>query len=917
MSNLNTLPVKFLYNDKQKQMTTFYRRKGELDLFKMVESYSHYVFLENPRGEYVSLVDPTKRYQKKMVSMEELSMYKKEHNIKLAEGDLKPEQRYVYDTYSNEVWPDDIMPRIFILDIEVNANEGILPSWEHHKYPINAITVYDSYTKMYECFFLIPNSEWELKLKKNPLEDMMNQMAQEENIPFAKDNINVHLYYDDEELLSDFVDYWVQNMPDIATGWNTSFDIPYIVRKVFDHFDLEGVKRFSPFNKLSFRVMKAVQDGGTVEDDDIIPGVDIIDYKLLTEKFNDTELSSYSLDNVSFEILKRGKLKYEGDLVQLYRKDFDRFCLYNYSDVELVYSLDQIKKFMILAAAVRNISLANFSDIFEMSHVVDGCFLRKVAVKRENGSKMVLPSKKPRMEKKKFCGAFVKEPLKGRWKIITDLDYASLYPSLIRTFNLSPETIIGMVDNYTHLNKMTVNSNFGFYYDKSYLFPESEFLTPPKSDMGDGIYIRLIKDDERIKMSHKEFTKWCHENNYSVCPNGLITTHDVNMPLMVEIVTEVGEGRAKYKKLKQEMLKAGNEEKAAGFDTLQNAMKVIGNSTYGVISMNEFRLFDVRIAEAITTGGQFVIKSASVLLNNYINKKFNFDEATDHIITIDTDSMIFTVEKIFPDFKIDNYTDEDIDKIDVFAKECESFINNASKKLPSIMFYKKSEKNNFLSVKQEWIGISGLFTSKKHYVLHIVKEEGRKVDKIHAKGIAIRRSDVPKPTKEFLSSVIGMLLNFESRANIKKRILEEVKNIDEVYTLGDMGLPVGMKRPDQYEKTIPAQIRGAMIFNDNIAKNEADKLLFGKIKYVYVKNWKKLNQLNMKIDDYNVVSWNPGSEYEQELEDQIEVDKMRMKERMIVNIIKPFYKAMDWQIPGEIMATTSTRLNIFQKKKAG
>jgi len=848
--------------------------------------------------------------------MKSLMEYRRNGNIGLAEGDLRPEQRFIYDTYSEEDWPDEIQPRLFIVDIEVNSTDGILPSWEHNKYPINAITLYDSYTKFYECFFLIPNNNWENKLINTNLEDIMNEMAKEENIPFIKDNVNVHLYHDDSVLLKDFLNYWNANFPDIVTGWNTSFDIPYIVRKIFDNFDMDEIKKLSPFDKLSYRVIKAVKEGTKVEDDDIIPGVDVIDYKLLTEKFNDTELSSYSLDNVSMEILKRGKLKYEGDLVQLYNKDFDRFCLYNYSDVELVYSLDQIKKFMVLTASVRNIALTNYADIFEMSRVVDGCFLRKIAIKRNHGSDKVLPSKKSRTDKKKFCGAFVKEPLVGRWKTVTDLDYASLYPSLIRTFNLSPETIIGMVLNYDYLNTMTIEKSFGFYHDKKYIFPESAYLTEPVSNAKDAIYIEL-KDETQLKFSFKEFVQWCHKNNYSVNPNGLITTHDIKMPLMVEIVTEIGEGRSKYKSLKKEMLKNNNFEKAAGYDTLQNAMKIIGNSTYGVISMNEFRLFDVRIAEAITTSGQFVIKSASVLLNNYINDKYNLDKTTDHIITIDTDSMIFTVQKIFPDFVINNYTDEDIEKIDLIAKECETFINKVSKKLPSIMFHKKSEENNFLSVKQEWIGISGLFTSKKHYVLHIVSKEGLKVDEIHAKGIAIRRSDVPKPTKEFLVEIINMLLNFENYSGIRSRVIKEVSNIDNVYSLADIGLPVGMRPPEQYEKTIPAQIRGAKIFNQYISKNPSDNLIFGKIKYVYVKQWKTLNKLNMRLSDYNVVSWPPNSEYEIELENLIEVDKLKMKERMIVNIIKPFFDVMNWEIPGEVLATSSTRLNIFKKKKVG
>ncbi len=54
---------------------------------------------------------------------------------------------------------------------------------------------------------------------------------------------------------------------------------------------------------------------------------------------------------------------------------------------------------------------------------------------------LVFPTKTPFTgERKKFVGAYVFEPVPGVHKNVINLDYKSLYPSIIRTFNMGPET---------------------------------------------------------------------------------------------------------------------------------------------------------------------------------------------------------------------------------------------------------------------------------------------------------------------------------------------------------------------------------------------------------------------------------------------------------------------------------------------
>ena len=64
---------------------------------------------------------------------------------------------------------------------------------------------------------------------------------------------------------------------------------------------------------------------------------------------------------------------------------------------------------------------------------------------REN---KVFPVVKKTTEKKEYEGAFVFEPIPGVYRNVYCLDYASLYPTTMRQFNISPDTFLFKDKNY-------------------------------------------------------------------------------------------------------------------------------------------------------------------------------------------------------------------------------------------------------------------------------------------------------------------------------------------------------------------------------------------------------------------------------------------------------------------------------------
>ena len=53
-----------------------------------------------------------------------------------------------------------------------------------------------------------------------------------------------------------------------------------------------------------------------------------------------------------------------------------------------------------------------------------------------------------------FAGAYVKDPVPGMYEWVSCFDYASLYPSLIRQFYISPENYIGIKEKTDKINNV-------------------------------------------------------------------------------------------------------------------------------------------------------------------------------------------------------------------------------------------------------------------------------------------------------------------------------------------------------------------------------------------------------------------------------------------------------------------------------
>jgi DNA polymerase elongation subunit (family B) len=108
---------------------------------------------------------------------------------------------------------------------------------------------------------------------------------------------------------------------------------------------------------------------------------------------------------------------------------------YNIKDVELVDRLEDKMKLIELALTMAYDAKANYADVFSQVRMWDTIIYNYL--KKRN---IVIPPNERSDKDSKYAGAYVKEPKPGMYDWVVSFDLASLYPSLLMMYNISPET---------------------------------------------------------------------------------------------------------------------------------------------------------------------------------------------------------------------------------------------------------------------------------------------------------------------------------------------------------------------------------------------------------------------------------------------------------------------------------------------
>jgi len=770
------------------------REKYQPTLFVPSKKETYYKTLE---GNYVEPIKPggvkdCRNFMQQYAEVENFPIY----------GNEKFIYQYISDNYTEDEIKFDINKiKLVTIDIEVESEYGF-PDVHSAAEEILLITLQDYTTKE-----IITWGKGPYKIKKE------NHFYKEFNNEY--------------DLLNDFINWWMieENTPEVITGWNSNlYDIPYVVRRLERVLGEKLMKRISPWGLVTEDKVTIMGREHITYD---IGGVTSLDYLDLYKKFTYTNQESYRLDHIAFVELDQRKLDHsEFDTFKdFYRNGWEKFVDYNIVDVEIVDRLEDKMKLIELAITLAYDAKVNFGDVFSQVRMWDTIIYNYL--KKRN---IVIPPKVTSTKDEKYAGAYVKEPIPGKYDWVVNFDLNSLYPHLIMQYNISPETL-----------------------------QENRY---PNASVD-----RILKKELEI------------DSEFAVCANGAMYSKN-KRGFLPELMDKIYSDRVIYKnkmlEAKQKYEDKPSEDlkkEISRCNNMQMARKIQLNSAYGAIGNQYFRYYKLANAEAITLSGQVSIRWIENKINEYLNKLLKTDD--DYVIAVDTDSVYLNmgplVDRVYE--KREKTNESIISFLDkVCQVELEKYIDRCYEELA--LYLNAYEQKMFM--KRENIADRGIWTGKKRYILNVWNSEGvaYKTPKLKMMGIEAVKSSTPAVCRAKIKEGIKIILTQTEddiiafidqwRKDFKKLGPEEisfprsVSNVDKYKS-----------RETIYAKGTPIHSRGSVLYNHYIKERKIDH------KYPVIQNGEKIKFCYLKKPNpigENVISFISEFPVELGLNDYIDYD---------------------------------------------
>lgn len=558
------------------------------------------------------------------------------------------------------------------------------------------------------------------------------------------------------------------------------FDIPYLVNRITRILGESNAKKLSPWGIVEENTVNKFNKEQQVF---TLAGISIIDYQQAYMKFSFKNQESYKLDHIAFVELGEKKIDYSeyGNLLELYKNDYQKFIEYNIHDVDLVYKLDEKLGFISQIITIAYDSGINFLDAFTSVRMWDVIIHNHLRNKN-----IVIPVQKKKETKMgAIVGAYVKDPHVGMSEWIASFDLNSLYPHLIMQYNISPETLVKY--DPTMPNKV------------------------PLEDLFNG------------KMGSK--LKEHLANDVTYTPNGCFFRKE-KQGFLPELMEKMYNDRVYYKK---KMIEAKKENEKNPSKQLRNeiahnhnmqlAKKIILNSAYGALSNEYFKWYSIALAEAVTTSGQLSIRWIERKMNEYINNLLKTKDK-DYVIASDTDSIYITFKSLIDKVAPNKSTEEIIDLMD---KICEQKIQPVIDDSYNELFEFMSAYQQKMFMKRECLADRGIWTAKKKYIMNVYDEEGVRYNtpKLKIMGIEAVRSSTPQVCRDKIKEAMKIIMN-----NDKKGLIEFISEFEKEFKklpFDSVAFPRGVKGLQEYSdasniyrKGTPIHVRGSLLYNKTI-----------------------------------------------------------------------------------------------------
>ena len=307
------------------------------------------------------------------------------------------------------------------LDIEVHSDKADrFPDAGEARYPIISVgfAASDGFNQV--CI-----------LRREGVETGINELEK---------NIEV-IFVDDEKSLIESVFRVIERYPCIITYNGDDFDLKYIYNRAIK----SGMKRDSIPIRLA-RVNANLKQGIHLDLYRTFLNRSIQIYAF------GNKYSEHSLNAVSSAIIGKTKIEYEGEIGE---QTYYHLAKYNHNDAAITLELtsfdgDLLMKLLLVISRITKMPIDDLSRIGVSNWIrsmvyfehrkINALIPRKdeLAIQEDELKKM---SSSAMIEGKQYQGGMVLEPKIGVYFGVSALDFASLYPSIIKVNNLSYETV--------------------------------------------------------------------------------------------------------------------------------------------------------------------------------------------------------------------------------------------------------------------------------------------------------------------------------------------------------------------------------------------------------------------------------------------------------------------------------------------
>ena len=552
--------------------------------------------------------------------------------------------------------------------------------------------------------------------------------------PILDLDIEIKRFDNENELLKAFSEDLIKYQPDIITGWNVHFDYNVIYHRMEKYKMLRQLcPEFKPqFYGDSFRPTPRIKEIEMIDGKTMYkyhtPGYYVLDYLEVYQKRRLKVEKSYTLDYITHEWdIEIPKFRHGyNNLDDLLANDPTLYVYYNIIDVISLFLLEHKTNYLDISINVSNFTKCPMTYCLSQRMLVDASLISWL------NSRGLVRITKGQKQNINFEGAYVYANTGFHKGWIADADFTSLYPSIIRTCNISPETFVSTL--------------------------------------------------EELKMDKDKAIE-----TYIVCPNNACFMKKSNKKgILPTILDELFMNRKKAKKQSKEYLNKYKEtndikyyELYKQYDNLQMTLKILLNSFYGVFGDAKYDLCTPEIAGAVTATGRFLIKYA----------KDKLEEKGFKVIYIDTDSNYIMLRNVNG-----KTLEEQICQCIEQIMEIYNYINSQWDELVKKEFGVDGE--HYYEMKSELLAKNMIISKKKRYALALVLSEAQldklkalypDKDKmidylksieltphIEVKGLEVVRSDVSDIVVEEMQQMLADLLYERKTPSQLRRLLQDL-----------------------------------------------------------------------------------------------------------------------------------------------